>query len=47
MAEELQAALPREMYVDGEQWRRERDAVLYGEWFCLGRHHRCQLGSNI
>ncbi len=33
----LQAALPREMYVDADQWRVERDAVLYGEWYCVGR----------
>ncbi len=35
--EELQAALPREMYVDAAQWAVERDAVLYGEWYCVGR----------
>jgi Rieske 2Fe-2S family protein len=34
---ELQAALPREMYVDADQWAIERDAVLYGEWYCVGR----------
>jgi glycine betaine catabolism A len=33
----LQAALPRELYVDPDSWRRERDAVLYAEWFCVGR----------
>jgi glycine betaine catabolism A len=33
----LQAALPREMYVDDETWRAEREAVLFGDWFCLGR----------
>ena len=33
----LQAALPREMYVDPAAWRRERDRVLWGEWFCVGR----------
>ena len=37
MAEGLQAALPREMYVDPHSWLAERDAVLLGEWFCLGR----------
>ena len=35
--DELQAALPREMYVDAAQWAVERDAVLYGEWYCVGR----------
>jgi Rieske 2Fe-2S family protein len=25
------------MYVDDDQWRVERDAVLYGEWYCVGR----------
>ena len=33
----MQAALPREMYVDEATWRAERDAVLFGEWFCVGR----------
>lgn len=36
-AEELQAALPREMYVDDAAWQVEREAVLFGDWFCLGR----------
>ena len=34
---ELQAALPREAYVDADHWAVERDAVLFGEWYCLGR----------
>jgi Rieske 2Fe-2S family protein len=25
------------MYVDPAAWRRERDRVLFGEWFCIGR----------
>jgi Rieske 2Fe-2S family protein len=33
----LQPALPRERYVDDATWREERDSVLYGEWFCVGR----------
>ncbi|HET6562404.1 MAG TPA: aromatic ring-hydroxylating dioxygenase subunit alpha [Marmoricola sp.] len=33
----LQPALPRERYVDHATWLQERDAVLYGEWFCVGR----------
>jgi glycine betaine catabolism A len=33
----LQAALPRETYVDPSHWRVERDRVLFGEWFCVGR----------
>lgn len=37
MAESLQRPLPREMYVDDATWRHERDAVLYGEWYCVGR----------
>ena len=37
MAESLQRALPREMYVEDATWRRERDAVLYAEWYCVGR----------
>lgn len=34
---DLQPALPREMYVDPQAWATERDAVLFGEWYCLGR----------
>jgi Rieske 2Fe-2S family protein len=37
MGEGLQAALPREMYVDPASWAVEREAVLYREWYCLGR----------
>jgi Rieske 2Fe-2S family protein len=37
VATTLQAALPRERYVDDATWRDEREAVLYGEWFCVGR----------
>ena len=33
----LEAALPREMYVDHETWLAERETALYGQWFCLGR----------
>ena len=33
----LQAALPRELYVDRDAWLRERERILYGEWFCVGR----------
>jgi len=41
----VQEALPREMYVDEAAWRAERDAVLYGEWFCVGR--RDALGLDV
>ena len=37
MAEGLQAALPREMYVDASAWAVEREAVLFGQWYCVGR----------
>ena len=33
----MEEALPRERYVDDATWRDERDAVLHGEWFCVGR----------
>ena len=33
----LQAALPREMYVDPGTWLAEREVALFGQWFCLGR----------
>ena len=33
----LEPALPREMYVDEAAWATEREAVLYGQWYCLGR----------
>ena len=38
----LQAALPRAMYVDADHWSREREAVLFREWYCVGR--RAELG---
>ena len=37
MADVLQAALPRELYVEETAWQRERESVLFAEWFCLGR----------
>ncbi|MEQ6900799.1 aromatic ring-hydroxylating dioxygenase subunit alpha [Nocardioides sp. YIM 152588] len=33
----LQAALPRELYVDPAAFAAERDRVLFGEWLCVGR----------
>jgi Rieske 2Fe-2S family protein len=33
----LQAALPREMYVDERTWLVERETVLFGQWYCVGR----------
>ena len=39
----LQAALPREMYVDPGAFAVERDRVLYGEWFCVGRRADLEL----
>jgi glycine betaine catabolism A len=42
---ELQAALPKEMYVDPAHWTRERDRVLFGEWFCAGRRDDLGLDS--
>ncbi len=33
----LEAALPREMYVDERAWLVERDAALFGQWYCIGR----------
>jgi Rieske 2Fe-2S family protein len=33
----LQAALPRELYVDPDAWERERERVLLREWTCVGR----------
>ena len=33
----LEPALPRELYVDQEAWVHERERVLFGEWFCVGR----------
>jgi Rieske 2Fe-2S family protein len=33
----LEPALPREMYVDQGAWTTERDAVLFGQWCCVGR----------
>ncbi len=33
----LQAALPREMYVDEQTWLVERERVLFDQWYCIGR----------
>ena len=33
----LEAALPREMYVDEQTWLAERETALFGQWFCVGR----------
>jgi len=33
----LEPALPREMYVDEAVWAAEREAALFGQWYCLGR----------
>ncbi len=33
----LQAALPRELYVDEASWARERERVLHASWACVGR----------
>ncbi|HEX5562328.1 MAG TPA: aromatic ring-hydroxylating dioxygenase subunit alpha [Nocardioidaceae bacterium] len=33
----LEAALPREMYVDPQTWLAERERALFGQWFCVGR----------
>ena len=33
----LQAALPRELYVDPAAWAHERERVLLCEWTCVGR----------
>jgi Rieske 2Fe-2S family protein len=31
------------MYVDESSWRTEREAVIYGEWFCVGRRDDLRL----
>jgi hypothetical protein len=33
----LERALPASYYLDEEAFRRERERVLYREWFCAGR----------
>lgn len=40
----LQAALPRELYVDPSAWQHERERVLLREWTCVGRRHDLGLG---
>jgi Rieske 2Fe-2S family protein len=42
----LEAALPREMYVDEQTWLVERDAVLFGQWYCVGRIDDLGLGTS-
>ena len=45
MRDSLEPALPREMYVGEAAWATEREAVLYGQWYCLGR--RDDLGLDL
>ena len=42
----LQAALPREMYVDEQTWLAERETVLFGQWFCVGRIDELGLAAS-
>jgi glycine betaine catabolism A len=41
----LQAALPREHYVDADTWASEREQVLMRSWTCVGRLHELGLVS--
>ena len=41
----LQAALPRELYVDAASFERERERVLLREWTCVGRVADLGLGA--
>jgi glycine betaine catabolism A len=41
----LQEALPRQMYVDPVHWLDERERVLFGEWFCVGRRSDLHLDA--
>ncbi len=41
----LQAALPREMYVDEHAWSVERESALFGQWFCVGRREDLGLSE--
>ncbi len=41
----LEAALPREMYVDEQTWLSERDIVLFGQWYCVGRQDDLGLAT--
>jgi Rieske 2Fe-2S family protein len=43
----LQAALPAPYYVDPGHWEREREQVLYREWFCAGRVPDLGDGSSV
>jgi glycine betaine catabolism A len=42
----LEAALPREMYVDEQTWLAERETVLFGQWFCIGRIDELGLAAS-
>jgi Rieske 2Fe-2S family protein len=33
----LQPALPKEHYIDVMSWQREKELILFREWFCAGR----------
>ncbi len=42
----LEAALPREMYVDEQTWLAERETVMFGQWFCIGRIDELGLAAS-
>ncbi|QBR94404.1 aromatic ring-hydroxylating dioxygenase subunit alpha [Nocardioides euryhalodurans] len=43
----MEAALPRELYVDDAAWAAEREAVLFAEWFCVGRADRLATSQAV
>ena len=36
----LELSLPKESFVSEEEFRRERDVILFADWFCVGRAER-------
>src|SRR5512132_1962287 len=43
----LQHALPASWYLDEAAFRREREGILYREWFCAGRADQLQRPGSL
>jgi hypothetical protein len=43
----LERALPASWYLGAEQFRRERERLLYREWFCAGRADQVERPGSL
>ncbi|MGH3101548.1 MAG: aromatic ring-hydroxylating oxygenase subunit alpha, partial [Thermoleophilia bacterium] len=43
----LQRALPASYYLDETAFRRERERLLFGEWFCAGRADQVERPGSL